>query len=311
MPEQSVGITRIEPHPDNIRRETGDVTELADSIRAQGLLNPLTVCAHPWRPGAYLLLAGHRRLAASKLAGKTYVPVRVIPAPEEPEITMLAENCHRQNLAPVEIAEALGRLRDAGWPPQRISRATSMSLSSVNRYLSLLDLDEASRARVQAGIVGVGTAIAAVKETRAADRQRHGYAKPGPQRRATVMPPHFSATHPLSEDARVRCELAAHDGQKIGGRGSFPGACGACWEGVIRQDERSGAAPRPRLPQSAAARERVAELSQMRLHDSSGAAAVSGTVTAAQAAERLGVTERTIQRYKHFLPATAGGDGRA
>lgn len=62
--ERLVHISRIDEHPENARHDTGDVSELAASIRAQGLLYPMLVRAHPWKPGAYELLDGHRRLAA-------------------------------------------------------------------------------------------------------------------------------------------------------------------------------------------------------------------------------------------------------
>lgn len=307
MPEQKVHITRIEPHPDNARHDTGDVTELAASIRAQGLLQPLVVCVHPWRPGAYLLLAGHRRLAAAKQLRLDYVPVIVRQAPEEAQVLMLVENCQRVELSAVEKAEAMGRLRDTGWVPARIARETGLSVSSVNRYLALLELDQASRDRVRAGTVAVGDAIAAVASTRQSARRASGHWPPGPRRPATVPAEHFSETHPLGGRAQVRCELAGHEARKYGKRrGSTAGlACGECWEAVIREDERSGGklAAQGRKPEAvtAAQRERLDALSTMRLHDSSDPVPAPGVVTAAEAAERLGVTPRTVERYKSQL----------
>lgn len=95
MASRVAHISRIEPHPENARRDVGDVTELAASIRARGLLSPLIVCAHPRRPGGYQLLAGHRRLAACKKLGIDQVPVKIVPVPEEHTVTMLVENCQR------------------------------------------------------------------------------------------------------------------------------------------------------------------------------------------------------------------------
>lgn len=242
MADQKVHVSRIEPHPDNARHDIGDVTELAASIRAQGLLNPLTVCAHPWRPAGYLLLAGHRRLAAAKLV-LDYVPVNVRPVPEEAQVLFLVENCQRVELTAMEKAEAMGKLVETGWTPKRIAAETGLSQPSVSRYLSLLELDAASRDRVRAGQVPVGDAVAAVASTRQASRVQRGYRPPGPRRQVTVKAEHFSDRHPLADDARIRCELAGHEARKYGKlRGRNAGvACGECWEAVIRQDERARA----------------------------------------------------------------------
>lgn len=238
MPEQPLHVSRIHPHPDNARKQLRNIDELAASIRAQGLLSPLTVCAHPHIPAAYQLLAGHRRLAALKLLRKDYVPAKIVPAPSAAEITMLVENCQRDELTAAEKAEAMGRLREQGYSPARISRETGLAPSTVSRYLSLLELDQPTRDRVRDGQVAVGDAIAAVHSTRAAARKQRGERKPGP-RKVTVEAPHFSVTHRLAEAARVACELAGHQGRKIGASAGYPGACGACWEHVIRKDERT------------------------------------------------------------------------
>lgn len=66
MADRMVHVSRIDPHPDNIRRDLGDVSELADSIRAVGLLQPLIVCVHPWRPGGYQLLEASLELVRDK-----------------------------------------------------------------------------------------------------------------------------------------------------------------------------------------------------------------------------------------------------
>lgn len=85
----------------NIRKDLGDVKDLAASIKAQGLIEPLVVK----KSGkGYILLAGHRRFAAAKLAGVTDVPVHIIDIKDEDvEGLQLAENIHRKDLTPHEI----------------------------------------------------------------------------------------------------------------------------------------------------------------------------------------------------------------
>jgi ParB family chromosome partitioning protein len=238
-----VHITRIEPHPANIRADVGDVGELAASMRVQGILQPLVVQPHPARRGAYQLLAGHRRLAAAELARIEEIPITIrrLPRQADAAVVMLVENCQRSDLGPVEKAEAMGRLRDvSGYTARAIAQATGLSVSTVSYYLSLLDLDEASRARVASGTVQVGEAIAAVRTSRAVTRRRNGHA---PRPKVTVEAGHFSYRHPLADAARVMCELAGHTGPKVGrGRaGAGKVACGSCWETAIRDDERQSA----------------------------------------------------------------------
>lgn len=61
--------SKLEPHPDNPRKDLGDLTELAASIKRSGLLQNLTVVPSPGNPEKYRVIIGHRRLAASEIAG--------------------------------------------------------------------------------------------------------------------------------------------------------------------------------------------------------------------------------------------------
>jgi len=234
MAERLAHISRIEPNPENPRRDLGDVTELADSIRAVGLLEPLVVQPHPWKPGHYELLAGERRLAACKLARVDQVPIVVRAGGMDPTVAGLVENCHRKELTAVERAEAMGKLRDEqGWSRARIAKETGLSAGTVSRTLELLELDAGSRERVRSGLVKVGDARAAVRTSRAATRTQRGAVNRG--RKVTVDPPHFSTAHRLSPVARAACREAGHKARKYGV------ACGQCWETAIRQDEQSRA----------------------------------------------------------------------
>jgi len=90
----SIPVEVIEPHPNNPRKNVGDVSELADSIKQSGLLQNLTVVPHPDKPLHYRALIGHRRLAAAKQAGLGFVPCVVIEnlSLAEQVAIMVAEN---------------------------------------------------------------------------------------------------------------------------------------------------------------------------------------------------------------------------
>lgn len=203
-------LDHIHDHPGNIRDDIGDVTELADSIRAQGLLQPLTVRLDPHMPGHYQLLAGHRRRAAALLAGLTTVPAVIRPDTRDVDTdaaaveVMLVENVHRTNLSPMEKAEALGRLRDMGYNQERISARTGISSSTVSYLLALTELDDASKERVRSG-------------------------EPW-----SWEPDYLAKTHPLARKAARYCEAREHTSRRRIGQI----ACGQCWESAIREDER-------------------------------------------------------------------------
>ena len=128
-------IEKLEPHPDNIRKDLGDLDDLVTSIRAHGILQPLVVVPHPVKAGRYQVLGGNRRLAAARIAGLTSLPVMIrqadIGASKAIQV-MLVENCQRADLNPVEKAVALGRLRDFGLTTVRIAKAVGISDATVS-----------------------------------------------------------------------------------------------------------------------------------------------------------------------------------
>lgn len=64
----TIGLEHIHPHPDNPRKDLGDLTELAESIKKNGIMQNLTVIPKEGEPGEYITIIGHRRSAAAKLA---------------------------------------------------------------------------------------------------------------------------------------------------------------------------------------------------------------------------------------------------
>ena len=224
-------ISRIRPHPSNVRDDLGDLTELTDSIKAQGILQPIVVQPDPRTHGYYVVLAGHRRLAAAKLAGFEEVPISVREAagPAKAIEVMLVENCQRADLNPMDKAEAMGKLRDHGYSQTAIAKAIGLTGSTVSYYLSLLELDAKSRERVRASEVSAATAIAAVRGTRKRQRKKRGDAPMG----ARWEPDYLNGTHPLARKAEAMCRARDHTMRRRIGKV----ACGQCWETAIRSDE--------------------------------------------------------------------------
>ena len=101
-----IPITSISTHPQNPRKDLGDLTELAESIRTTGILQNLTVVQND--DYTYTVIIGHRRLAAAKLAGLETVPCAVVEMSEDDQLaTMLAENMQRSDLTVYEQAEGI------------------------------------------------------------------------------------------------------------------------------------------------------------------------------------------------------------
>lgn len=234
MLTQKVTVTRvahIHPNPGNIREDLGDLTELAASIRAHGILQPLIVEPHPDKPGQYRLLAGHRRLAAAKRAHVQAVPVIVRRSVSDDVAIelMLVENCQRRNLGAMETAEALEALRNRGYTVTQIARNTGMAQGRVSYFLALLDLDDKAREKVRSGDLRASHAVTAVRQVRKQQRRQRGST-------ATYAwePDWLSADHPLAARAARLCDEREHGMRRRIGKT----ACGQCWETVIRDDER-------------------------------------------------------------------------
>ena len=107
-----INTSLIDPHPDNPRKNIGDVTDLANSIKANGLLSPLSVVPNGER---FRVIAGHRRLAACKQAGTGAVPCFVLDLdPLQQLEAMVTENCQREQLTVLEEADAIQGMLDLG-----------------------------------------------------------------------------------------------------------------------------------------------------------------------------------------------------
>ena len=121
----NIEVTKLLQHPDNPRKNIGDVTELAESIKARGILQNLTVV--PAENGMYTVIIGHRRLAAAKQAGLTEVPCAVVDMDYKTQLsTMLLENMQRSDLTVYEQAQGMQMMFDLGVPVAEIVEKTPL-----------------------------------------------------------------------------------------------------------------------------------------------------------------------------------------
>ena len=145
-------IDLIDPAEDNPRADVGDVTGLADSIRQVGILQPL-VATTVEGTDRLLLIAGHRRLAAAKLAGLDQVDVIVEEkaTPTDRRRKMLIENLHRADLSPLDKARGFEDLASEGLTQREIADAVGVSQATVSKHLSLLKLSDEAKQLVASG----------------------------------------------------------------------------------------------------------------------------------------------------------------
>lgn len=135
----NIEIDRLLPHPQNPRKNLGDLSELAESIKKNGILQILTVVKADEEN--YTVIIGHRRCAAAKLAGLTELPCVVADMDEAKQIeTMLCENVQRSELTYVEQAEGFQLLLDMGFSVADVSEKTGFSESTVRRRTSLISM---------------------------------------------------------------------------------------------------------------------------------------------------------------------------
>lgn len=142
-----IDVDNLIPHPDNPRKDLGDLTELSDSIREQGIFQNLTVV--PAEDGKYTVIIGHRRLAAAKLAGLKKVPCAVVEMDEDTQFsTMLLENMQRSDLTVLEQADGIQQLQMRGFSLDEIRQKTGFSKSTINARLKVASLpaNEAKKA---------------------------------------------------------------------------------------------------------------------------------------------------------------------
>jgi ParB/RepB/Spo0J family partition protein len=171
-----VPLGMLAAHPRNPRRDLGDLTEMAASMTAHGVFEPVVVLTAQAftaaaeadgdleRPAAgvtHVIVMGHRRAAAAEAAGLAEVPVVVRDdlAGAAAIAAMIAENAHRQGLDPLAEAEAMAELARRGWRQRRIAAETGCSQAHVSKRMALLQLPGPARDALAAGTLSVADAL--------------------------------------------------------------------------------------------------------------------------------------------------------
>ena len=159
--EEELEISKIQPNPNQPRThfEETALQELSDSIRQNGVLQPLLV--HK-KGDKYEIIAGERRYQAAKLAGIERVPVIIKDVDDDKVLELaLIENLQRADLNPIEEARGYRRLIDStGMTQEALSKAVSKSRSAITNALRLLDLPEVVQDMMFAGKLTAGHARA-------------------------------------------------------------------------------------------------------------------------------------------------------
>jgi len=156
---QQIPVDLIKPNPSQPRMEMdgAKLEELSNSIREHGIIQPLILTKEPDQED-YILIAGERRLRAAKLAGLESVPaiVRQVSDQERLELALI-ENIQRENLTPLESAEAYQQLNDEfGLSHDQIAERVGKSRTAVTNTIRLLKLPEAIRSAINSAKISEG-----------------------------------------------------------------------------------------------------------------------------------------------------------
>jgi ParB family chromosome partitioning protein len=175
-----IPIDQIEPAEENFRGPVSDedVAELAELVRAQGILQPLTVT--PMDDGRYKLVFGHRRLRAAALIGLTTVPAQVRELTDAERLAaMLAENLGRKDLTALQEARAFQAMLqltgDDGKPrytQRTLAQALGVGQAKVSNYTAIFKLPDDVVALLDSGDITVMQAIALARLAKHPDRVR-------------------------------------------------------------------------------------------------------------------------------------------
>lgn len=159
-----ININEIEVNPFQPRTDFDEeaLQELSESIKLQGLIQPITV--RKAGNHHYQLISGERRLRASKLAGLKYIPAYVRTANDQQMLEMaLIENIQRENLNAIEVALSFQRMIDeCSLKQEELGERVSKNRSTVTNYLRLLKLPPAIQASIRDGQISMGHAKALI-----------------------------------------------------------------------------------------------------------------------------------------------------
>lgn len=160
--QETLPVSALQPgkYQPRTRMDPGSLEELAASIKAQGLIQPISV--RPVGANRYEIIAGERRWRAVQIAGLNEVPVLIRDIPDEAVLAMsLIENIQREDLNPLEEAAGLQRLIDEfNMTHQQAADAVGRSRSAATNLLRLLQLAKPAQDMLMAGDIEMGHARA-------------------------------------------------------------------------------------------------------------------------------------------------------
>jgi ParB family transcriptional regulator, chromosome partitioning protein len=167
-PGQEIPVALVHPNPRQPRTRFDDTAleELAESVRENGILQPLLVRPRP--AGGYEIVAGERRYRAALKAGLRHVPVVVRQLTDDETLALaLIENLIREDIGPLETARAFQRLmEDFGWTQEEMGRRVGKSRSAVANALRLLKLPDPIQLSLEQGELTEGHARALLGDDR-------------------------------------------------------------------------------------------------------------------------------------------------
>ncbi|WIV42564.1 ParB/RepB/Spo0J family partition protein [Glutamicibacter nicotianae] len=152
-----LALSAVHQHPDNIREDLGDLTQLSGEIKSLGLLNPLLVYPHPDREGDFVVQDGNRRRAAAAQAGLTEVPCVVLPEPTEERgaradiETMLTTGRNHRPLTEAEVSKGIQGLLDLGMDITTVGKKFKMSRKEVQARAKVAQKDDGVSKAYSAG----------------------------------------------------------------------------------------------------------------------------------------------------------------
>lgn len=159
---RTIPLNIIVPNPVQPRRNFDEKTlqELSESLRTQGVLQPIVVKKEG---NEFILIAGERRYRAARLAGLDEIPAVILEGKDESEMLQMAlvENMQREDLNPLELAEAFRQLMDeAGLTQNQLASQVGKSRAAVANILRLLTLPEKIKGMLRDGLLSEGHARA-------------------------------------------------------------------------------------------------------------------------------------------------------
>lgn len=233
-----IPIRQLHPHPDNPRKELGDLSELAASIKENGVYQNLTVipghylgkqeyiarciadggdvsaAEAAWTPKAvwssedYTIIIGHRRAAAAQQAGKFELPCSVVDMTEKEQLqTMMVENMQRSDLTVYEQAQGFQMMLDMGDTVECVADRSGFSQSTIRRRIKLLELNHDNFKKAEQR----GATLSDFVELNKIEDPTHTAAASGLYKTTVDEEGHVTATTPVTKDDITKLGIPAQD----------------------------------------------------------------------------------------------------